>query len=162
MSGSSSAPQDKTQPQPKPAPDAKPAPDKDKKKPKKVWTEEDVTNLHGSVSVVGDPDRETNKNPRHAGNDQQPSSKEAARLREELRKLNAEMDATDKQIRDLKNFKAENTSSSGGIKLGGRYSMTSPQEQVKQLEEKKRQIQAKIDALEDEARKKGIEPGDLR
>jgi len=35
-------------------------------------------------------------------------------------------------------------------------------DQIKQLEEKKKQIQDKIDAVTDEARKKGLEPGQLR
>jgi uncharacterized protein (UPF0335 family) len=42
------------------------------------------------------------------------------------------------------------------------YSMTPVEDQVKQLEEKKKQIQAQIDALEDQARKNGFEPGQLR
>jgi hypothetical protein len=40
--------------------------------------------------------------------------------------------------------------------------MTPVEDQVKTLEVKKKQIQDQIDALEDEARKDGVEPGQLR
>jgi hypothetical protein len=43
-----------------------------------------------------------------------------------------------------------------------RYSMTPVEEQVKNLEEKKKQLQSQISAVEDQARKDGIEPGLLR
>jgi uncharacterized protein (UPF0335 family) len=42
------------------------------------------------------------------------------------------------------------------------YYMTPVEDQVKELEEKKRQVQAQIDAVEDQARKNGFEPGQLR
>jgi hypothetical protein len=42
------------------------------------------------------------------------------------------------------------------------YYMTPVEDQVKQLEEKKKQIQAQIEAVEDQARKNGIAPGQLR
>ena len=42
------------------------------------------------------------------------------------------------------------------------YYMTPMEDQVKALEEKKKQIQAQIDAVEDQARKNGFEPGLLR
>jgi SMC interacting uncharacterized protein involved in chromosome segregation len=40
--------------------------------------------------------------------------------------------------------------------------MVPVEEQVKQLEDKKKQWQGKIEDLENEAHKNGIEPGDLR
>ena len=72
------------------------------------------------------------------------------------------MEATDKKISQLRNFKADNTSASGGINMNHGYSMTPVEDQVKQLEEKKKQIQTQIDAVEDQARKNGFEPGQLR
>jgi hypothetical protein len=62
----------------------------------------------------------------------------------------------------LRNFKADNSSASGGINPNHGYSMTPIPDQIKQLEEKKKQMQDRIDAVMDEARKKGIEPGQLR
>ena len=82
--------------------------------------------------------------------------------RNQLRRLQTQLDAADKKIEDLRNFKAENSSASGGIDPNRGYFMTSIPDQIKQLEEKKKQLQEKIDAVTDEARKKGIEPGRLR
>ena len=68
----------------------------------------------------------------------------------------------DKRIAQLKNFKGENTSPSGGININQGYNMVPVEDQVKQLEEKKKQLEAKIEDTENEARKNGIDPGDLR
>jgi hypothetical protein len=141
--------------------------EKAKTKPRKVWTNDEISNVGGdrAISVVG-----------KAGGDSNPPSgifqktapgpgardKQAATYRERLHQLNNEMEATDKKISQLRNFKADNTSASGGINMNHGYSMTPVEDQVKQLEEKKKQIQAQIDAVEDQARKNGFEPGQLR
>jgi len=145
-----------------PAKDAR----KDTKKPKKVWTEDDVSKIDGGISVVGgSPSSGTGQ-----GLPQSPAAtpdntalgNQIENYRDQIRQLQAQLDATDKKIDDLRNFKADNTSSSGGINPNHGYSMTPIPDQIKQLEEKKKQIQEKMDAVSDEARKKGIEPGQLR
>ena len=141
--------------------------EKAKTKPRKVWTNDEISNVGGdrAISVVG-----------KAGGDSNPPSeifqktapgpgardKQAATYRERLHQLNNEMEATNKKISQLRNFKADNTSASGGINMNHGYSMTPVEDQVKQLEEKKKQIEAQIDAVEDQARKNGFEPGQLR
>ena len=141
--------------------------EKAKTKPRKVWTNDEISNVGGdrAISVVG-----------KAGGDSNPPSdifqktapgpgardKHAVTYRERLHQLNNELEATDKKISQLRNFKADNTSASGGINMNHGYSMTPVEDQVKQLEEKKKQIQAQIDAVEDQARKNGFEPGQLR
>jgi hypothetical protein len=139
---------------------------KDTKKPKKVWTEDDISKVGGSISVVGDSSssggakgssQSTGTSPENSA-----QANEVESYRDQIRQLQAQLDATDKKIDDLRNFKADNTSSSGGINPNHGYSMTPIPDQIKQLEENKKQIQDKIDAVTDEARKKGIEPGQLR
>jgi hypothetical protein len=148
------------------------ASDKDptKKKPKKVWTNEEMSTMHGIISVVGDPEQANappdsrkwnNDSDSGKGNDLE-REKVVANYREQLRQLRGQQDDIDKKIADYRNFKADNSSPSGGINVRNRYSMTPAEDQIRQLEEKKKQIQAKIDALEEEARKNGIEPGELR
>jgi len=140
---------------------------KDKKKPKKVWTEDDISKV-GGISVVGDSSASTpgpgrsSSQPSREGSDDSAQGKQVDYYREQLRPLQAQLDATDKKIDELRNFKADNSSVSGGINPNHGYSMTPIPDQIKQLEDKKKQIQDKIDALTDEARKKGIEPGQLR
>jgi len=138
---------------------------KDKKKPKKVWTEDDISKV-GGISVVGDSSVSTSgKNssqPAGAKADDSVQGKQIEYYRDQLRQLQAQLDVTAKKINDLRNFKADNSAVSGGINPNHGYSMTPIPDQIKQLEEKKKQIQDKIDAVTDEARKKGLEPGQLR
>jgi hypothetical protein len=140
---------------------------KDKKKAKKVWTEDDISKV-GGISVVGDssastpaPGRSSSQPSGTSSNDSAPG-KQVDYYRDQLRPLQAQLDATDKKIDELRNFKADNSSASGGINPNHGYSMTPIPDQIKQLEDTKKQIQDKIDAVMDEARKKGIEPGQLR
>jgi hypothetical protein len=144
--------------------------DQTKKKPKKVWTNEEMSTVHGSISVVGAPGRAgSNSDSRQANTDSDSGNggnservKAIANYREQLRQLHQQQNGIDKKIADFRNFKADNASPSGGINIRNRYSMTTAEDQVRQLEEKKKQIQSKIDAIEEEARKNGIEPGELR
>jgi hypothetical protein len=144
--------------------------DQTKKKPKKVWTNEEMPTLQGKISVVGDPEQanassESRKwnNDSDSGNGNNLEREKAiANYREQLRQLRERQDGIDKKITDFRNFKADNASPSGGINVRNRYTMTPAEDQVRQLEDQKKQIQAKIDAIEDEARKNGIEPGELR
>jgi hypothetical protein len=142
--------------------------EKAKPKPKKVWTNDEISNVggDGAISVVGKAGA-GDSNP--SSNNFQKSApgsaardKQGAAYRDRLHQLNNELEATDKKISQLRNFKADNTSASGGINMNHGYSATPVEDQVKQLEEKKKQIQAQIDAVEDQARKNGFEPGQLR
>jgi hypothetical protein len=142
--------------------------DQAKTKPKRVWTNEEIAGVggDGAISVVG----------KAGGGDSNPSSnnfqktapgsaardKQAATYRDRLHQLNNQLETIDKKISQLRNFKADNASPSGGIDMHHGYYMTPVEDQVKQLEEKKKQIQAQIEAVEDQARKNGIEPGQLR
>jgi hypothetical protein len=144
--------------------------DPTKKKPKKVWTNEEMSTMHGIISVVGNPEQANaysdsrkwnNDSDSGNGNDLE-REKVVANYREQLRQLREQQDDIDKKIADYRNFKADNASPSGGINTRTRYSMTPAEDQIRQLEEKKKQIQAKIDAIEEEARKNGIEAGELR
>jgi hypothetical protein len=139
-----------------------------KSKPKRVWTNEEIAGAggDGAISVVGKAD----------GGDSNPSSnnsqknaavlsaryKQAAPYRDRLRQLNNQLETIDKKISELQNFKADNSSPSGGINMHQRYDMTPVAEQVKELEEKKKKIKAQVDAVEDLARKNGFEAGQLR
>ncbi len=135
------------------------ASDQTKKKTKKVWTNEEMSSVDGSISVVGDSSpshhAEGAINPTDGNN-----AERIAAYRKLILQYRRQMDALDKQITDFRNFKPDN--SSGGMDPHGRYSMTFAEDRIKQLEEKKKQIQAKIDAIEEAARKEGIEPGQLR
>jgi hypothetical protein len=139
----------------------------DKPKKKKVWTNDEISTVGGpgSISVVGRANDPTVAEPNALENSAARASakqRQVAGYRDRLRQLNNQLEATDKQISDLRNFKATNTSASGGINMNHRYSMTPVEEQVRTLEEKKKQLQLQISAVEEQARKEGMEPGQLR
>lgn len=139
-----------------------------KKKPKKVWTNDEISNVGGagSISVVGNAD--ANAKGSSKGNSSKSTRTSSAKenqpgsYRSRLRQLHNQLETTEKQISDLRNFNGESTGTSGGVDMNRGYSRTSVEDQIKILEEKKKQIQAQIGDIEDEARKDGIEPGDLR
>ena len=142
--------------------------EKSKTKTKKVWTNEEISGAggDGAISVVGKAGGAGSNAPSNnfqklttgsSARDQQ-----AAVYRDRLHKLNIQLETINKKIAELRNFKAENSSPSGGINMHQRYDRTPVEEQVKELEEKKKHSQGQIEAVEDQARKNGFEPGQLR
>ena len=138
-----------------------------KKKPKKVWTNDEISKVggEGSISVVGNTDANAKGSPK--GNSSKSTRASSAKdqsgsYRSRLRQLHNQLETTEKQIADLRNFNGESTGTSGGVNMNRGYGRTSVEDQIKILEEKKKQIQAQIGDIDDEARKDGIEPGDLR
>jgi hypothetical protein len=130
----------------------------DAKKTKKVWTNDDVNGLNGPVSVVGN-----SKNLGKGGAGAKADGQYIANTRKELAKLQSQLDDTNQQLADLKDFsegKAPATSSGYPINKG--YNRVPVDQQITSLQDKKKQLEDKIGALLDEARKKGVQPGDLR
>jgi hypothetical protein len=141
-----------------PAPSQDSAPPADAKKPKKVWTNENLSGATGAISVVGD----TKSKPKPA------SSKPAnapyvASVRKQLDKLQGQIADIDKQLVDLKNFSAgEPSTSASGIKLNKSYQREPIEVQMRALQDEKKDLESKMDALRDEARKRGVESSQLR
>src|SRR2546425_3190357 len=164
-SGSGAPPSQSSSPIPAPSGGAAPStpaksPDKDTKKPKKVWTNDEISGLNGGVSVVGE---DAKTKPPKSGNAQSgANASEISRLRKELQKLRADLEKIDKQIHDLKQFNAGETTGSAGMQLHRGYTTASIPDQIKQLEEKRKQIETRIAAIEDNARNRRIEPDQLR
>lgn len=136
----------------------------EKKKPKKVWTNDEIGSVKGGISVVGD-EKAGNANrttSRPSGDPEGAHAEMVQNYRDRIQPLRDQIDAADGRIAQLKSFKGENTSPSGGIDINHGYNMVPVEEQVKQLEEKKKKLQAKIEDIEVEAKKNGVDPGDLR
>jgi hypothetical protein len=138
----------------------------EKKKPKKVWTNEEVGSIKGGVSVVGEgnssSEKSADKHSSSSSGAEDARQKQIQDYRDRIQQYQADIEAVDKRIAELKSFKAEDTSPGGGINPTRGYNMVPVEDQVKQLEDKKKQLQAKIDDTEVDARKNGLEPGDLR
>lgn len=141
-----------------PAPPQDSSPPAETKKPKKVWTNDDVPRSNGAVSVVGDL-----KNKPKPTSSKPANAQYVASVRRELERMQGQVADIDKQLLDLKNFsEGEPSTSGGGMKLHKSYSTEPIEAQMRALRDKKKDLESKIDALFDEARKKGIESNQLR
>jgi chaperonin cofactor prefoldin len=140
------------------APSQDSAPPADAKKPKKVWTNEDIPRTTGAVSVVGDAKSKPQPAPSKPANGQYVAS-----VRKQLDKLQEQIADIDKQLVDLKNFSAgEPSTSASGIKLNKKYEREPIEVQIRALQSQKKDLESKIDDLLDEARKKGVDSSQLR
>jgi hypothetical protein len=128
-------------------------------KKKKVWTNDDVSSLSGPVSVVGNA---KNGGKTGSGSDGTADGQYIANTKKELAKLQSQLDDTNKELTALKDFSQGKTPEPSGYPIGKGYGRIPVDQQIASLENKKRDLQDKIDALFDEARKKGVLPGQLR
>jgi len=129
----------------------------DVKSTKKVWTNEEVDGLNGKVSVVGN-----SKAPAKSTPGKPADAKYIADVRKQLQKLRSQLDDTSKELQDLKDFQAGKPASSSGYPVSKGYGRMPVDQQISSLEAKKKDLADKIDTLLDEARKRGVTPGDLR
>ena len=135
-----------------------PAPPAETKKPRKVWTNENLSGANGAVSVVGDL-----KNKPKPASSKPANAQYVASVRKQLDKLQGEIADIERQLLDLKNFsEGEPSTSASGVKLNKSYEREPIEVQMRALQDKKKDLVSKIDALLDEARKKGIESSELR
>ena len=144
-----------------PPPAAKPqdaTASREAKKAKKVLTNEDLSKTSGKISVVGDAQEQPKPAAPTAATPQYIAS-----VRKQLEKLEKQLKDVNKQITDLKDFNAgEPSTRASGVQLDQSYQREPIEVQIRALEDKKKDLESKIDTLYDEARKRGVEPGDLR
>ena len=120
---------------------------KEKRKPKKVWTEEEISAVGGSISVVGDQQPSNNSSRAPA---QPPTSdgRDAAYYRDRLAPLRQQIDDIDREIQQMRSTK-------GSVR-------ENIESQVQTREARREKIQKQINEIEEDARRHGIAPGDLR
>lgn len=122
--------------------------DADKKKPKKVWTNEEMGSVKGDVSVVGEHESPITPNESAPA----PMTPEYDRLvqsyRHQLAPLRNDVAELDRKIQQAKEAK------------GNAREDTAAWVAVQQ--KKRSDALAKIERIQEEARKRGVEPGDLR
>ena len=130
------------------------------KKAKKVWTNENLADVSANpISQIGDAKNGTS---RKSGAGKAASSQVIASFRKQLAAFQAQLTSMDKQIADLKNFIKGESSHANGLQMHKSYTMEPVQDQVSKLEAKRRILAAQMDWVFDAARKRGIEPGQLR
>jgi hypothetical protein len=134
-------------------------PQPDSKKQKRVWTNENLADANGPVSVVGNA-KSTAKT--KSGGEKPVDAQYVANTKKQIEKLQGQIDDAEKQLQQLKDFSKGEPSPSNGVQLHKSYDRDPIDVQIRGLQDKKKQYQEKIDALLEEARKKGVEPGQLR
>jgi hypothetical protein len=88
---------------------------RDRKTSKKVWTNDEINHVNAQISVVGDvTDSQADATPSSESR-ADPRGKRAKYYRDQLRQCHAQLGAINKKLDELRNFKANNSSSSGGI-----------------------------------------------
>ena len=130
------------------------------KKPKKVYTNEDVAGSKSPISVVGNP----KNTPKPATTSKLAANGQyVASVRKQMEKLQDEIGDIQKQLTDLKNFNAgEPSTNASGVRLDKSYQREPIEVQMRALEQKKKDLESKLEALLDEARKKGVDSSQLR
>ena len=137
---------------------AKDGADAANKKTKKVWSEDDLHNLGGGVSVVGEAKSDSKT---RSSVNPGPKNSAATYYKQQLEKLQAQLDETNKKLAELQNFNGDKSSSTG-VQVNRRFTTASVPDQIAQLEARKKQIMAQMQDIFDQARRNGIEPGALR
>ncbi len=125
---------------------------------KKIWTNENLAEAGGQVSVVGDK-----RNQNYAATATKPADPASvSRIRQNLQKLQSQLDDVSSQLSSFKEFQEGETVTKSSNEIQKGYTRMPINQQMAVLQDKKKKLEAQIDALFDEARKKGIDPGQLR
>jgi hypothetical protein len=123
----------------------------------KVWTNDDLpTTTEPAARSNGQ--KKGSKQDTTTGQD----SSYTANVKKQLDKLQEQLADTDKQLSGLKSFRNGENVSTAGVDIHQGINRMPVDQQIASLEAKKKKLQVKIDDLLDEARKKGVEPGQLR
>jgi hypothetical protein len=132
---------------------------------KLVWTNDDLERLHapGLICIVGRMNEETKDSasqtlPYVKTQDPEWYAEQAARLRDELERRKAQLDAYRQTIEDATSLKTM----TGGINLDEGDIGITPEAGIEILQQRVSDAQSELDALEDLARRNDIEAGILR
>jgi hypothetical protein len=130
---------------------ASPAADESlKKKPKKVWTNEEMATVRGGVSVVGSSSDPDGADLSSASSQAQPANYDrlVKSYLDKLAPLRVDLADIDRHIQNAK------------VTMGNASEDTAAY--IRVYQEKRRNVLARIDAIEEEAHRHGVQPGDLR
>jgi hypothetical protein len=135
------------------------SPPEERNKAKKVWTNDTLKEVSSSgvsqsgVAKIGSAGKSAPV---------KPASPQGAALRKQISTLQAQIVNLDKQIAELQSFSKGEKPGDVGLQLHKGYTTEPIPDQIRKLEEKKKLVAAQIDAKVDEARKLGLQPGQLR
>ena len=130
-----------------------------------VWTNDDLEKLHdlGLISIVGPTDKEgsaseTGLGPYVITHDRQWYAEQSAKLHAELERRETQLRQYRQVLEDARSLRTM----TGGINLNQGDIAITPEAGIEILRRRVREEQAKLDALEDLARRDDVPPGALR
>jgi hypothetical protein len=126
--------------------------------PKKVWTNENLSDTTGKVSVVGDK-----RNQKYTMSAAKPADPAAvSQFREKLQKLQEQLENVNQQLASFKEFQDGEPVTKGSDEPLKGFTRMPVNQQMTVLQQKKKKLEGQIDVLFDTARKKGIDSAQLR
>ena len=130
-----------------------------------VWTNDDLEKLHdlGLISIVGRTDKERSASepalvPYAITHDRQWYAEQSAKLHAELERRETQLRQYRQALEDARSLRT----ATGGINLSEDDIGITPEAGIEILQRRVREEEAKLDALEDLARRNGVPPGALR
>ena len=137
------------------------------KKAKKVWTNDDLDALRGGSRPAGGVAASTGTEPTAEGKTgakekQLPRDKDPKEYREKLAPLRAQLASLDAQVKQVRDALTNPYNGTNAVDLRHTSAIMRPEEVLKQLEQKRQEIQQQIDNLEEQARRNGLSGGDVR
>jgi len=122
-------------------------PDENKKKPKKIWTNEELDSVKGSVSVVGDNSSDSESLSPSAPPNPSAYDRLVDSYLKKLAPLRSDLADLDRKIQNTKEAKGNASEDTAAW--------------LRVFADKQGDIQAKIDLILEDARQHGVTPGDL-
>jgi len=137
-----------------------------RKTEKTIWTNEDLEKLRrlAAISIVGQPNKADDSTtaampvPYRETQDPQWYAVQAAKLREELGRRQAQLSEFRQALEDARSLKE----TTGGINLDHGDIGITPEAGIEILQQRVTETQSELDDLEDLARRNDIDPGTLR
>ena len=124
---------------------------------RKVWTNDDVPSAKTGNSVVDKRGAAPRATP-----SQTVDMATVQRIRKSLEKLEGQLEDVNKKLKTYKEFQEGEPVSTAEREINKGVNRVPVDQQIMQLQEKKKQLEGQISDLYDEARKKGLDPGMLR
>lgn len=137
------------------------------KKAKKVWTNDDIDQLRGTTggftviaitpAVESTAEQKPPEKEKPLAEEKNPKA-----YREKLAPLREQLARLDAQIKQMHDQLANPTQASNAVDLRHTSATMRPEVAINELEQKRQLLQQKISDLEDQARRNGLSPGDIR
>lgn len=133
------------------------------KDPRKVWTNEDLEHLAARPLANTPASPASDESPQAS-----PVEKHYVRAKDakwyvsQLKPLQTQVEQIDKQLRSLRQARKDGRGTTGAVALDQDAEGVTTDAQIQVLEQRRKQLLLKIDDLEDQSRRNGLDPGAVR